>query len=124
MKEQPKVWRDRSENDILFSRVVKAGKRVYYIDVKRDRNDEFYLSMTESKRVREGSETERPAFEKHKIFLYREDILKFLTALTDAAQFVGENRSLAGYHEGQDPNYVPTDLPSEATLSSEIDIEF
>lgn len=124
MKEQSKVWREHGENDILFSRVVKAGKRVYYIDVKRDRNDEFYLSLTESKRVREGNDSERPTFEKHKIFLYREDILKFLTALTDAAQFVGENRSLASYNGAQDADYVPTDLPSEATLSSEIDIEF
>lgn len=79
---------------MLFSRTVKAGKRVYYVDVKRDRNDEYYIAMTESKRVAEGSESERPVFEKHKIFLYREDIINFLTALTDAAQFVGERRSL------------------------------
>lgn len=87
-------WRSGADREPLFSRTVKAGKRVYYLDVKRDRRDEYYISMTESKRVQEGTETERPVFEKHKIFLYREDILKFLTALTDAAQYVGERRSL------------------------------
>ena len=77
----------KAENDILFSKSVKAGKRIYYIDVKRDRHDELYLSLTESKRVKEGTEELRPVFEKHKIFLYREDLEKFLEAFTDAAQF-------------------------------------
>ena len=41
-----------NESDILFSRCVKAGKRVYYIDVKCDRKGEYYLSITESKRLK------------------------------------------------------------------------
>ena len=80
------------ENDILFSKSVKAGKRIYYIDVKRDRHDELYLSLTESKRVKEGTEDLRPVFEKHKIFLYREDLEKFLEAFSDAAQFAIEKQ--------------------------------
>lgn len=80
------------ENDILFSKSVKAGKRIYYIDVKRDRHDELYLSLTESKRVKEGTEELRPVFEKHKIFLYREDLEKFLEAFTDAAQYAIEKQ--------------------------------
>ena len=55
MTDHPEPRKDYADNGILFSRVVKAGKRVYYIDVKRDRRDEFYISMTESKRVKEGS---------------------------------------------------------------------
>ena len=82
----------KAENDILFSKSVKAGKRIYYIDVKRDRHDELYLSLTESKRVKEGTEELRPVFEKHKIFLYREDLEKFLEAFTDAAQFAIEKQ--------------------------------
>ena len=84
---QIKQMNGKVENDILFSKSVKAGKRIYYIDVKRDRHDELYLSLTESKRVKEGTEELRPVFEKHKIFLYREDLEKFLEAFTDAAQF-------------------------------------
>lgn len=119
-------WKERADNEILFSRVVKAGKRVYYIDVKRDRRDEFYVSMTESKRVKEGTEAERPVFEKHKIFLYREDMLKFLAALTDAAQFVGEHRPLTGYdapiNSYDEEKEAET---SESTpLNSGFDIEF
>lgn len=119
-------WRSGAEYEPLFSRTVKAGKRMYYIDVKHDRRDEYYISMTESKRVQEGSETERPVFEKHKIFLYREDILKFLSALTDAAQFVDSRRSLvenarpdAAYHDA--PGYDAPRAPrryGEASVSA------
>lgn len=101
MTDHPESRKDYADNGILFSRVVKAGKRVYYIDVKRDRRDEFYISMTESKRVKEGSAEEPPTFEKHKIFLYREDLLKFLSALNDAADFVAEQRPLTPFEHTQ-----------------------
>ena len=73
---------------ILFSRTVKAGKRVYYIDVKQTRHGEYYLALTESKRVQDGTEFVPPVFEKHKIFLYREDFAKFGEALHEALAFV------------------------------------
>ena len=78
---------DRHDADILFSRTVKAGRRVYYVDVKQDRRGGFYVSVTESKRVRDGQEGQPPVFEKHKIFLYREDLEKFIEAFTAAADF-------------------------------------
>lgn len=97
-------WRPQNEREHEFSRTVKAGKRVYYLDVKRDRRDEYYIAMTESKRVQEGTETERPVFEKHKIFLYREDVVNFLAALTDAAQFIGERRPLTAHERREYPS--------------------
>lgn len=79
------------DSAILFSKTVKAGKRIYYIDVKRDRRGELYISMTESKRVKEGGEGAHPVFEKHKIFLYREDLEKFQYAFNEIANFTREN---------------------------------
>ena len=72
-----------SENDILFSRTIKAGKRIYYVDVKRNRKDELYLAVTESKKIVEGGDALNPqfTFQKHKIFLYKEDYEKFAAAL-------------------------------------------
>ena len=90
MKQTNETMNERVDNEILFSRTVKAGKRVYYIDVKRDRRDALYLAITESKRVKEGSMEERPVFEKHKIFLYREDMEKFMSAITAATDFAIE----------------------------------
>ena len=109
-RQEGEGWRSHQENELLFSRSIKAGKRMYYIDVKKDRRDEFYISMTESKRVQDGTLEERPVFEKHKIFLYREDILNFVAALTDAATFVGKHRSLTP-HERQ--YMLPEERPSE-----------
>lgn len=76
------------KNSILFSRTVKAGKRVYYIDVKQTRRGELYLALTESKRVQDGTELVPPVFEKHKIFLYSEDFEKFGEAFHEALAFV------------------------------------
>lgn len=76
--------------DILFSRTVKAGQRIYYIDVKRNRKGEMYLSITESKKMYSGTqEMPQVSFEKHKIFLFREDFGKFGEALREAFDFVG-----------------------------------
>ena len=120
-------WKEQAESDILFSRVVKAGKRVYYIDVKSDRRGEYYLAMTESKRVKDGTETERPVFEKHKIFLYREDMLKFFEAFGDAVHFVGERTSLTRRHNGAAPaqdDTAPSTSESTEGISTSFDIEF
>ena len=88
---------------MLYSRTVKAGRRVYYIDVKQDSKEEYYLSSTESKRTQEGTETTAPLFEKHKIFLYREDIVSFLDAFTDAAQYISNRRPLTPHEYRKDP---------------------
>lgn len=79
---------EKADNEILFSKMVKAGKRIYYIDVKRDRRGEYYMALTESKRVKDGTETARPVFEKHKIFLYREDVAKFSEAFREVTDYV------------------------------------
>lgn len=82
--------RSAADNEILFSKTVKAGKRVYYLDVKRDRRGEYYIAMTESKRLKEQGDAAHPVFEKHKIFLYREDVEKFCDAFLEAARFTHE----------------------------------
>lgn len=92
MNDRQRHYKDGADNEILFSKTVKAGKRIYYIDVKRDRKGEFYLSMTESKRLKDvNNNALHPTFEKHKIFLYREDLEKFMDALYDAAEFTKAN---------------------------------
>ena len=79
---------EKKEKDILFSKMVKAGKRVYYFDVKRDRRGEMYVSLTESKRLKDVGEDARPVFEKHKIFLYQEDMENFKAAFLEALDYV------------------------------------
>lgn len=84
------------EREIMFSKVIKAGKRIYYVDVKENRHGEMYLALTESKKVVSGSE-EAPqvSFEKHKLFLYREDFQKFLAGLQEAVDFIEDKQGKA-----------------------------
>ena len=87
MKNEQGMMKDKRDSDILYSKTVKAGKRVYYIDVKRDRKGDFYVSLTESKRIKDGDVMQKPAFEKHKIFLYQEDLEKFRQAFEDVVDY-------------------------------------
>jgi len=87
----------RMEGDILFSRAVKAGKRVYYLDVKHDRRGEYYISLTESKRLKDQGDALHPVFERHKIFLYREDLEKFVHAFAEVADYMRENAPVTDF---------------------------
>lgn len=77
---------ERTERQEIFSRAVRAGKRTYFFDVKATRRNDYYLTITESKKRyhRDG----RFYFEKHKIFLYKEDFDKFSVGLSEAIEFI------------------------------------
>ena len=77
---------ERTERQEIFSRAVRAGKRTYFFDVKATRRNDYYLTITESKKRyhRDG----RFYFEKHKIFLYKEDFDKFSVGLSEAVEFI------------------------------------
>lgn len=76
-----------NSRDEIYSAKVKAGKRTYFFDVKSTRSNDYYLTITESKkRFKEDGFT----YEKHKIFLYKEDFNKFLTALNNSVGHIKE----------------------------------
>jgi hypothetical protein len=71
--------------DEIYSAKVKAGKRTYFFDVKATRSNDYYLTITESKkRLKEDGFS----YEKHKIFLYKEDFNKFMEALNSTVNHV------------------------------------
>lgn len=74
-----------NEREEIFSERVRAGKRTYFFDVKATRSNDYYLTITESKRkYKEDGYT----YEKHKIFLYKEDFNKFVNALNNTVGHV------------------------------------
>jgi hypothetical protein len=83
---------DRTGKDEIFSKVVRAGKRTYFFDVKATRRDDFYLTITESKK-RLGKEG-KIFYEKHKIFLYKEDFEKFSEGLKNAVEFIDNGKDI------------------------------
>lgn len=84
-----KMGADMNDKEIVFSKSIKAGKRIYYLDVKKNRKDEMFLAITESKKVIMGEgDDSQVSFEKHKIFLYKEDFEKFTLGLAQAIDFI------------------------------------
>ncbi len=70
----------------VYSSKVKAGKRTYFFDIKATRANDYYLTITESKK--QYGEDGNNKYEKHKIFLYKEDLNKFLEALHNATEHI------------------------------------
>ena len=87
---------DNQDKNEMFSKAVRAGKRTYFFDVKSTKGSEYYLTVTESKKVTDVEG--KFFFEKHKIFLYREDFEKFLEGLNETVTFIENCRSANEYN--------------------------
>ncbi|MBP5454980.1 MAG: PUR family DNA/RNA-binding protein [Paludibacteraceae bacterium] len=85
---------DKRDQVIVYSKAIKAGKRIYYLDVKRNRKDDLFLAITESKKKVNGDDAQ-VSFEKHKIFLYKEDFEKFKEGFEEVINFINQNMSSA-----------------------------
>ncbi len=107
---------DKQERrDDLFSKIVRAGKRTYFFDVKATRANQQYLTITESKR-RFNEDQGKFFYEKHKIFLYGEDFEKFRNGLNTAITFIETGE------DNQKPDIEKPDSNDE--VSSNVDVSF
>ena len=91
IKDDLNVSEEKNQKEEIFTKVVRAGKRTYFFDVKATRKDDYYLTITESKK-RLGKEG-KVFYEKHKIFLYKEDFEKFTEGLKDAVTYIGNGKN-------------------------------
>lgn len=80
---------DNKEREEVFSKKVRAGKRTYFFDVKATRSNDYYITVTESKKRLEDG-----VFVKHKIFLYKEDFEKFSEGLKDTVEYIKANQEV------------------------------
>jgi hypothetical protein len=80
---------DNKEREEVFSKKVRAGKRTYFFDVKSTRSNDYYITVTESKKRLEDG-----IFVKHKIFLYKEDFEKFAEGLNDTIAYIKANQEV------------------------------
>lgn len=106
----------------IFTKVVRAGKRTYFFDVKATRKDDFYLTITESKK-RLGKEG-KVFYEKHKIFLYKEDFEKFADGLKDAVGYIDTNGENIVAPETIIPEAEVKEVKSVITTGEFTNIEF
>jgi hypothetical protein len=76
---------DREEQDKIFSKRIRAGKRTYFFDVRATRSNDYYLTVTESRRfLKEGDFV----YEKSKLFIYKEDFEKVVEALQETVDYI------------------------------------
>jgi len=101
---------DVLNRDEIFSKAVRAGKRTYFFDVKATRGNDLYLTITESKKkYNDGGDF---YFEKHKIFLYKEDFEKFKVGFEEALGKIDNLKSTGEFVSEEDKNYS-TDVAFE-----------
>lgn len=114
---------DSNRREDIFSKPVRAGKRTYFFDVKATRGNDYYLTITESKR--RIDENGRFHYDKHKLFLYKEDFEKFADGLTEAIDFIksekGEDYGAREEHHQSESAAAPVaEAPaSDSTPSSD-----
>jgi len=104
----------QERRDDLFSKVVRAGKRTYFFDVKATRANQQYLTITESKR-KFNEEQGKFYYEKHKVFLYGEDFEKFSDGLKTAISFI---------ETGENNQELPVITDNNDQVSNSVDVNF
>jgi hypothetical protein len=77
---------DMLEKDEIFSKVLRAGRRTYFFDVRATKADDYYVTITESKKFTEEDGSFH--FKKHKIYLYKEDFAAFSEILSEMTSYV------------------------------------
>ena len=94
---------ENDKNNEVYSKVVRAGKRTYFFDVKSTKGNDLYITMTESKKsFIDGRET----YQKHKIFLYKEDFEKFREGLVDVIDKIDELNNSGEYNSESEQDSI------------------
>ena len=88
---------DQNNREEIYSRPVRAGKRTYFFDVKATRGQDLYMTITESKR--RFDDDGNVQYQKHKIFLYREDFANFEEGFVDAVEKIQELMATGNYRD-------------------------
>ena len=119
-KEKTEEFVNDQSHEGIFSKVVRAGKRTYFFDVKATRRNDYYLTITESKKRfnRDG----KFFYEKHKLFLYKEDFDKFADSLNEIIAFIREaNPQPIELEDSPVMDHKDNKVPSEELAEKEKD---
>ena len=98
----------------MFSKSVRAGKRTYFFDVKSTKDENLYITITESKRRYKQDGSGGFFYEKHKLFLYKEDFIKFTDGLNEVVEYVRKNNPTPVVEQ----TYTPSDNDESASSHS------
>ena len=105
------------KNDEIFAKVIRAGRRTYFFDVRSTKADDYYLTITESKKF--TNDDGSYFYRKHKIYLYKEDFENFQEALKDATNFIINEKGEEVISERHQPNFDASKNKEEKVEVSE-----
>lgn len=117
------IMAERVEQEEIFSQVLRAGRRTYFFDVRSTKADDYYLTITESKKFTHDDGSFH--YQKHKIYLYKEDFSEFNEMLKAATDFIVNEKGEEVISERHQKDYKKEDVATEnATTESFTDVSF
>ncbi len=117
--------RKRVEQEEIFSQVLRAGRRTYFFDVRSTKADDYYLTITESKKFTHDDGSFH--YQKHKIYLYKEDFAEFNDMLKAATDYIVNEKGQEVISERHQKDYKKEEVVSETeatTTESFTDVSF
>ena len=96
----------------IYSKVLRAGRRTYFFDVRETKASDYYLTITESKKFTNDDGTFY--YKKHKIYIYKEDFENFSAFLNETMNFIFEQRGVEVISERHQKNYVPNNINTQS----------
>ncbi len=116
---------DSMDQDEIKSKVLRAGRRTYFFDVRSTRAGDYYLTITESKKF--THEDGSYHYKKHKIYLYKEDFEAFREILGEMTDFIIDEKGLEVISERHQKNYNPSDASQNGSIEGTgkfVDVDF
>ncbi|MDG1038715.1 MAG: PUR family DNA/RNA-binding protein [Polaribacter sp.] len=108
---------DRVEQEEIFSQVLRAGRRTYFFDVRATKADDYYLTVTESKKFTHDDGSFH--YQKHKIYLYKEDFTDFQEMLGKATDYILNEKGSEVISERHQKDFKKEEESKEETKSAE-----
>ena len=113
--------KENYEREEIFSKSVRAGRRTYFFDVRSTRAEDYYMTITESKKF--SNDDGSAHYKKHKIYLYKEDFDEFSASFKEVADFIFDKKGRDVISNTPLPKDLSENLDSEATSDSEANSE-
>ena len=113
---------ERVEQEEIFSQVLRAGRRTYFFDVRSTKAEDYYLTITESKKFTHDDGSYH--YQKHKIYLYKEDFTDFQEMLGKATHFIVNEKGQEVISERHQADYKKVETSEEKSAESFTDVSF
>lgn len=106
---------DMNGNEEIFSKVLRAGRRTYFFDVRATRSDDYYLTIAESKKFTNDDGSFQ--YKKHKIYLYKEDFQGFNELLQEMTDYILDQKGEEVISDRHQSDYTPPPINSKEEIS-------